>query len=72
MADFRSDGELQWPPHLAKYRPADGWESKLDWEIARVHWARSQGFKNFKMLPLIQRMMSGAVGTEPNKKGSNQ
>lgn len=48
--------EPDWPPHLAEYRPDDGWESRLDWEIARVHWARSQGFKHFKVLPLIQRM----------------
>jgi hypothetical protein len=61
MATKREAGEPQWPPHLATYRREDGWESKLDWEIARVHWARSKGFKQFKMLPLIQRMTSGRV-----------
>ncbi|MFZ0906390.1 MAG: hypothetical protein WAN71_21470 [Mycobacterium sp.] len=48
--------EPDWPPHLATYRREDGWESKLDWEIARVKWARSHGFKQFKMLPLVQEL----------------
>lgn len=56
MARLHGDAEPPWPPHLVEYRREDGWESKLDWEIARVHWARSQGFKHYKMLPLLQRM----------------
>jgi hypothetical protein len=72
MAELRSEGEPVWPPHLAKYRTEDGWESEYDWEVARVRFARARGFKNFKILPLLQRMASGAVGAEPNKEEGNK
>jgi hypothetical protein len=54
--------EPDWPAHLAEYRADDGWESKLDWQIARLKWARSHGFKQYRMLPLIQRMVQRPGG----------
>jgi hypothetical protein len=54
--------EPDWPKHLAEYRPEDGWESELDWEIARVKWARSHEFKQYRILPLIQRMTQRPSG----------
>jgi hypothetical protein len=66
MKRRRNEGEPAWPPHLAEYRPADGWKSEFDWEIERVKFARAQGFKNFKMLPILQRMVTRATGVESN------
>jgi hypothetical protein len=54
--------EPDWPKHLAEYRPEDGWASELHWEIARVKWARSHGFKQYRILPLIQRMTQRPSG----------
>jgi len=60
-----NEGEPDWPPHLAAYRPEDGWESEIDWEIERVKFARAQGFKeNFKLLPILQRMAARAKDVE--------
>lgn len=64
MAEFRDDVDPVWPEHLAEYRESDGWEHKLDFEIARVKWARSHGFKQFKMLPLMQSMIHQPADAE--------
>jgi hypothetical protein len=57
MPQLRNGEEPRWPQHLAEYCESDGWESRLDWEIARVKWARARGFKGFKMLPVLQAMV---------------
>lgn len=51
------DREPDWPAHLAEFDETDGWEHQLDWEIARVKWARAHGFTEYKLLPLIQSMV---------------
>jgi hypothetical protein len=56
MPQLRNAEEPAWPAHLAEYRGNDGWESRLDWEITRVKWARANGFKGYRMLPLMQRL----------------
>ena len=60
MATRHEDSELEWLPELAEF-DADLWESRFDWEVARVRWARTQGFKHFKILPLIQAMTKRAA-----------
>ena len=62
MPEFRYDAEPDWPEEFREYRESDGWKSEFDWEVARVRWARSRGFKQFKILPLIQRMTGSATG----------
>jgi hypothetical protein len=59
-----NENEPVWPRHLAKYRPEDGWESEVEWELARVDFARRLGFKNFKKLPIIQKMAARPGGVE--------
>jgi hypothetical protein len=65
MAERRErHDEPEWPEYLRDYRPEDGWEHELDWEIARVKWARAHGFKQYRMLPLIQRMVQRPGGSD--------
>jgi hypothetical protein len=66
MAKRIDNREPVWPAEFADYDP-ELYPSKLDWEYARVKWARAQGFKQYKVLPLIQRM-AAATGVEPNTK----
>ena len=69
----RQDAEPKWPAEFVEFNPEDGWESKFDWEVARVRWARAQGFKQYKILPLIQAMASGAPrGAEPSDEENNE
>jgi hypothetical protein len=56
MAERRErNDEPQWPAHLAEFNP-EKWKSKFDWEVARVKWARRQGYRQYKLLPLLQAM----------------
>jgi hypothetical protein len=65
MAKRIDDREPVWPPGFEKFNP-DDWSSEFEWEYARTKWARAQGFKQYKILPLIQRMAAGATGREDN------
>jgi hypothetical protein len=56
MAKWSDADEPNWPEELREYR-AEDWRSELDYEIARAKWARSQGFKQYRVLPLIQKMI---------------
>jgi len=51
----REDIEPNWPAEFAEFDP-EAWESKYRWEVARIRWARAHGFKQYKILPLIQAM----------------
>ena len=56
MARRRISQEPVWPAWLAEFDP-DRWESEFGWQVARVKWARSRGFKQYKILPLLQAMV---------------
>jgi hypothetical protein len=51
------DAEPNWPEEFREFREADGWKSRYDWSVARVRWARAQGFRQYRVLPLLQRMV---------------
>ena len=51
---------------LSRHWDPELYPNKLDREIERVKWARAQGFKEYKLLPLIQRMAAMATGREDN------
>lgn len=56
MAIRRIDHEPNWPPEFREFEP-DQWKSELEWRMARVRWARANGFTQYKMLPLVQQMV---------------
>jgi hypothetical protein len=61
----REDGEPNWPVEFVEFDP-EKWKSEFDWKAARIKWARSQGYKQYKLLPLLQRMTRTAPpGAEP-------
>ena len=51
----REDAEPKWPAEFVEFNP-ERWKSKFDWEVARVKWARRQGYRQHKLLPLLQAM----------------
>lgn len=55
MAKQRHGVEPVRPPDLAEFRSED-WPSRWAWEVVRVKWARAQGFRQYKLLPLIQQL----------------
>jgi hypothetical protein len=57
MPQPRHADEPTWPEEFREYRENDGWKSELDWEMARVRWARAHGFRQYKMLPLLRKMI---------------
>jgi hypothetical protein len=61
MARLHSDGEPNFPPELAEF-DASQWNSELDWQVARVRYARALGYKQYRVLPLIQAMTKRATG----------
>jgi hypothetical protein len=64
----REDAEPKWPAEFVEFNP-EVWESKFDWEVARIRWARSQGYKQYKILPLLQAMPRAVTGVESNSDG---
>ena len=61
----REDIEPNWPAEFAEFNPEE-WESKYRWEVARIRWARSHGYKQYKILPLLQAMVRTGPLAEPN------
>ncbi|MFZ0230542.1 MAG: hypothetical protein WA622_17225 [Mycobacterium sp.] len=62
----REDSEPKWPAEFVEFDP-EMWKSKYDWEVARIRWARARGFKQYKILPLLQAMVRTApFGVEPS------
>jgi hypothetical protein len=63
MATRHENSEPEWPPELAEFDP-ELWESKWAWTVARIRWARAQGYKHYRILPLIQAMVARPGGGE--------
>lgn len=62
----REHAEPNWPAEFVEFDP-EMWESKYDWEVARVRWARARGYKKYKILPLLQQMTrTTPLGVEPS------
>lgn len=63
MATWRTDGEPSWPADLQAFDPTL-FDTEFDWEVARVRYARSLGFKQYKVLPLLQAMVQSPLDGE--------
>ena len=70
MAKLLDGAEPNWPPEFAEFDP-DMWDTKFDWEVARIRWARSQGYKQYKILPLLQAMVRTTPMAEPDSDEEN-
>jgi hypothetical protein len=70
MADFRDDKGPDFPPHLAQYRPEDGWADHDEWWDARIDFAREHGVYGWtasgsgKILPLLQELVAAPAALE--------
>jgi hypothetical protein len=70
MAKLLDGAEPNWPPEFAEFDPEE-WDSKFDWEVARIRWARSMGYKQYKILPLLQAMVGRGPLAEPIDEDTN-
>jgi hypothetical protein len=61
MATWDKTDEPNWPSELAEF-DADQWDSEHDWQVARVRYARALGYKQYRVLPLIQALTKRAGG----------
>lgn len=59
----REHAEPNWPAEFVEFDP-EVWESKFDWKVARVKWARSQGYKQYRLLPLLQALVKTIGGDD--------